>query len=130
MRIYVAGASVEVDRIEQYIAQIRAAGHEITFDWCAQLRRDPKPDAAERRRLALACQIGVRAADAVWFVGPAPTSRSTGSWVELGIALDGCVPLIVSGAVGEDCIFVERCFWIYEHHDQALEFLCGSMAKT
>lgn len=33
MRIYVAGASSEIERARRVMAALRAEGHEITFDW-------------------------------------------------------------------------------------------------
>lgn len=39
MIIYVAGASAEVRRCEMFMRELRARGHEISFDWTAEVRK-------------------------------------------------------------------------------------------
>ncbi len=87
-RIYLAGSSRELDRCETALAEIRAAGHAITEDWCAVMR-SAGPDAECTIDVLHAAAIddvrGVREAD--WFILLAPLEGSSfGAGFELGVA--------------------------------------------
>lgn len=99
-KIYVAGASAEVDRAILVCTALRAAGHEIAYDWPMKV----KQHGPMTRDAAMMTQIGreelaaVLSADVFWLL--TPTSNSTGSWVELGVALASGA-LVVSSGGGE-----------------------------
>lgn len=146
MKIYVAGASAELERAESAIASLRAAGHEITHDWPAVIRRvrieggqkDSDLTDEERHGHAHDDLLAVERADVLWLLVPdAPTS---GAWVELGFAIGLAWPdtategprlVIVSGAKHRNALFCsmgDQAFdddqaaldWLKNYRDQAL----------
>jgi hypothetical protein len=151
-RIYVAGASAQIELIECMLAKLIEAGWVITCDWCAAVRAAgnvASPDDPQvRREAALADLEGVATADVFWLVQPDSTSTSTGSWVELGFALalrvnvpmahvlggnegirhvlagerPGLPRIVVSGA-SRKCIFADLCDYRFREHDDALDFI-------
>lgn len=135
MKIYVAGASKEIDLIEKLIARLKKAGHQITHDWTVDVRCEGggSPDNPNvRRNCALKDLAAVRDAQIFWLVKPAETSTSTGAWVELGAALvtkweraardEGRRYLIASGT-SEKCIFADLVDHSFVDHVQALEHI-------
>lgn len=135
-RIYLAGASKELDLCEHWRDELRRVGFEITHDWMA-ICREPKyagvpPEKIprdERRHLAAYDLEGVARAEAFWLVVPPEGSLSIGMWVELGYALrsqqvGGNLCIAISGpwrsifqdVVPEDCVF--------EEHLRAFAHLC------
>lgn len=140
MKIYIAGASVEIDLIESLIARVRKTGHEITFDWTVKVREvgTASPDnPSVRRSAADADRKGVADSELTWIVQP--ENQSTGAWVELGIALglklarprtDVLVPpmLLVSGA-STRCIFSDLADFRFQTHDEAFAFIDEKMPK-
>jgi hypothetical protein len=100
IRIYLAGASSEIDRCERWRDALRERGYDITHDWMADVRANAhRPDreipADERCGYALRDVGGVLVADAMWLL--APSNGSIGCWVELGFALGARIVPIVSG---------------------------------
>lgn len=134
MKIYVAGASAEIEHIESIIAKLKAAGHTITHDWTVDVRAagDASPDDdGVRERAALADLRGVVSSDLTWV--RQPENPSTGAWVELGCALvmkEGGFPLerrpllVVSGS-SRKCIFSDLADHRFTRHEDALEFVLG-----
>lgn len=90
MRFYVAGASAEIERSEKVIAELRARGHEITLDWPAAMRAEPKKDHElsddEARGYADADLRGVYTAEVFILVAPPRNVTSAGCWCELNTA--------------------------------------------
>jgi hypothetical protein len=151
-RIYVAGASAQIELIECMLAKLIEAGWVITCDWCAAVRAAgnvASPDDPQvRREAALADLEGVATADVFWLVQPDSTSTSTGSWVELGFALALRVNVPMAHALGGDegirhvlagerpglprivvsgtsmkCIFSDLADCRFQSHDDALDFI-------
>lgn len=122
MRIYVAGASKEIDLCEHWIKQLRLVGHEISHDWTIDIRTS-KPDALlsydQRRRYAIKDMSGVRSSDMVWLL--VPRAESTGAWTEFGLALAYGIPVVVSGEHAKN-IFCEIPLWRFADHCVAFEF--------
>lgn len=93
VRVYVAGASDELERAQRAIDFIRSIGWTITHDWVADVRRvrveggraDADLTSDEMRELAAADLAAVQGAELVWLL--VPNTPSTGAWVELGYAL-------------------------------------------
>ena len=143
MKIYIAGASAQIELIESFIANVRAAGHAITFDWTVKVREagDASPDdLSVRRDAAEADRKGVADSELTWIVQPDVGSLSTGAWVELGIALglklarprtDVLVPpmLVVSGP-SRKCIFSDLADFRFETHEEALGHIIEKMPKA
>ena len=145
-RIYVAGASANIEEIESYIKKLKGAGWTISFDWTVKVREagDASPDdPVIRRQAALADLEGVTTADVVWLVQPAPTSTSTGAWVELGSALtirdvrkwvverfkltlpEGLPvgPIVVASGSSKKCIFSDLADYRFQSNDDAFDFI-------
>jgi hypothetical protein len=134
VKIYVAGSSNELDRLERFMDAFEAAGHEITLRWTALVR------AAAAEGFTSDTQIPVHKAvvdaradldaidrcDCFVLVVPEPPSRGRGAWVELGYALrpgaNGASPwVIVIGQHARISIFTSRAdYCIVEPDEQAL----------
>lgn len=89
LRVYVAGASKEIDRCRAAMDYVREIGGVITCDWIAEIERVGSANDGltqeQRRESAEADLCGVMEADVFWLL--APDNTSTGAWVELGTAL-------------------------------------------
>lgn len=112
LRVYVIGASAEIDRVEGVIAKLREAGGiEITHDWTEDVRAaraaGHATDAAlsdrEARCYAMNDVEGVEAAQVVLLLAPA--SPSFGAGFELGLAFTVCHDAIVCGPHARASIF-------------------------
>jgi hypothetical protein len=103
MRVYIAGASAEIDRCEAFRDAVIAMGHEITFDWMAERRSRPTPDRdlapMDRVIIARKCLDGVHRSNA--FVMLFPRAPTKGAWIEYGYAL-GCAEQAYRVIVGDD----------------------------
>jgi len=87
-RLYIAGASGEIDRVTHWMARAREAGYAITCDWPAAIVREGGvANALGPRRADYAKEdlVGVYEARTFWLL--APMNASTGAWVEFGYAL-------------------------------------------
>ena len=134
MKIYVAGASAERAVVGRYIAKLREAGAEITFDWVAPIEADGgvaneglSPERSQE--LAQAALDGVEAAEVVWIL--VPKTASIGAWIEMGSALtlrrrralssdgtSGLPRIFVSGAY-QRTIFSSLTCEVYDRDEDA-----------
>lgn len=122
LAVYVAGASAERRRVAAFIARCREAGHEITCDWPAAMGDGPANDGLTRERsidAAQACARGVRDAEA--FVLLTPTTHTIGAWVELGIAYEIPINVLIVGQRPSSIFAVGHSYAPTE--DAALEML-------
>lgn len=107
IKVYVAGASKEIERAEKWIAKLRELGVEVTCDW-PQAMRTHGPDHGltldQREAFARADYAGIKAASVVWVLRPTEENPSTGAWVEMGCAFALNKTVLISGA-GAFCIF-------------------------
>jgi hypothetical protein len=142
-RIYVAGASAQIELIECFLAKLIEAGWTITVDWCAEVRAAGNvaspDDPAVRRAAALLDLEGVAASDVTWLVQPSETSTSTGAWVELGsaitrrnllrelsrkgIAVPSTGPEVVVSGTSRKCIFSDLADYRFQSHEDAFDFI-------
>ncbi len=130
MRIYIAGASAEPERVQRAMDASRKLGLEVTLDWLAAIRAAgaaTPSDANVRRACALADLQAIDRADVVWLL--APENASTGAWVELGYAialrsdrslLRPLRAVIVSGPGAAKCIFAELADALFASDEAAL----------
>lgn len=140
MQIYVAGASSNIEMIEKFIALLKLAGFEITFDWTVAVRTagDASPDDPKIRIEAANADLrGVETAEIVWVLQPDATSTSTGAWVELGSAItwrqvrretfrqEATRPIVVVSGVSKKCIFSDKADYRFLNHDDAFAFIKG-----
>lgn len=108
MKLYVAGAYADRDRVIRWMAEARRHFHEVVHDWVriidsvAGHDRDLPTEGA--RKHALGDIAGIRQAEVFWLLSP-PRGYGRGCWVELGIASQIGVPIVVSGETARDTVF-------------------------
>lgn len=121
-KIYVAGASKEIERAERAIAWCREDDHTITFDWTVGMRaafkrseldagRQHDSDAgskAARLEAAVNDTRGVLEADVLWVLVPDKGLYTNGIWAELGIA--AALHVLADGLPPQARRFVPRIF--------------------
>lgn len=149
-RIYIAGASANIELHERFNREVIAAGWTITCDWCAAVRAAGNvaspSDPQVRREAALADLEGVATADVFWLVQPDETSTSTGSWVEIGaaitrrdllrefsrrgISVPSTGPTVVVSGSSRKCIFSDLADYRFHSHTDALDFIKRGFVKT
>jgi hypothetical protein len=129
VKIYVAGASKEIDLVESYIAKLRDFGHVITEDWCAQIRKvgAANPTDIDREQcaeFAIKDLKGVIDCDVFWML--VPQNNSAGCWVEFGyaLALKGRASkvweIFVSGDHKRSIFCALSQVHLYDSHEEAL----------
>lgn len=115
LRVYVAGASAEIERADRVIALCEMAGFKVVSTWPALVRQvghaNPRDAAKEdRRRWSINDLEEVAQAHVLWFLAPTKPLTTSGAWVELGAAYALGVSIVTSGdtkqsifsAVGEE----------------------------
>ena len=91
MKVYVAGASSELARVEAFIARVKAIpGVEISYDWTVDVRKAGKANEgmtlAQRSKAACACERGVLQCNVFVYLVPLPGHKSIGAAFEAGLA--------------------------------------------
>jgi hypothetical protein len=134
LRVYIAGASLEVDRAEAMIAALRMSGKvEITYDWTRDVR-GPDGKIAQAamndhaaREYAGADLEGVRKAHVVVVLPPHPPIGTAGMWLEFGVALSTPgVRTIVAGPHARVSIFTRLADLVVERDEDAIAALIGA----
>jgi nucleoside 2-deoxyribosyltransferase len=102
MKIYVAGASSEIERAEAMIVRLRAAGIEVTCTWTENIRKVGHGNPADashdqRRKRSEQDLVEVARAQILWFLLPRPPNATFGAWVELGFAFARGKRILLSG---------------------------------
>lgn len=124
MKIYLAGASREIDLCESFRTRLRTEGHVITHDWMREIRMCPVMDHElsheARHTYALDDMRGVLSADMVWIL--CPDNQSIGCWVELGMALAIGATTVVSGNFSR-CIFADLAPHRFATHEEAFTWI-------
>lgn len=131
MKIYIAGASAEIERVERAIRLARLAGFQVTVDWPAEAREvgaaNPVGATDEQRRHWTERLVsGVDAAKIVWLLYP--TRPSAGCWVEFGRAQAKGIYTIVSGR--GDSIFRASATEQADDDDDGLAMLCAYRERS
>jgi len=126
MHVYLAGSSGEIEDVERNMAALRAAGVEITCDWCAAIREagdaNPRYDAALRLSCSQRDLEGVFNADIFWLMVPGEKG-SAGAYVELGYAITMEHARIVVSGDYRKCIFTSMSDNQFDTHEEALAFI-------
>lgn len=128
MRIYVAGASKEPERVRAAMTAVQMHGHTLTLDWLAEIEAAGAANEGlsddDRRRYAEADLCAVANADVVWLL--APEAPSAGCWVELGYAMAWRpLRIVVSGPARERCIFAALADVEVDDDAEALRAICA-----
>jgi hypothetical protein len=132
MKVYVAGASAEIDICENYIKRLESSGKiDITFNWCDVIRKNAGIDLiSEQLKYLAMCDLGgITEADWLWVI--IPTLQSKGCWVELGYAMGTKLHMpkgkrrriITSGRLTRNDIFPLLADKNCDTHEKAFEFL-------
>jgi hypothetical protein len=129
MRVYVAGASAELERCERVMAALREGGCVISHDWTPSIREaiargvsEEQLDDHEARRLSGVDYDAIERAHVVLFLAPETVTR--GAWAELGYA--GCLmrrgelDVYVSGPAARKSIFTRQSSAIFLSDDDAI----------
>lgn len=92
MKVYIAGASSEIERAERVAAKLTAAGIEITSSWMANVRKvgaaNPRDASrAQRRTWANGCLAEVAKSDVVLLLMPPAGTETIGAYWEAGFAI-------------------------------------------
>lgn len=127
MNIYVFGKKEQLTQIRYLQAELRQAGHFITFDWTVvvgyfQLSKDVI--TAEIDRNNAVCDIeGIKVADCV--VGYVPDKLPfRGAYVELGAAIALGKPVLLIGHGMDECVFVHHpLVKIFDKMSEVIEFI-------
>lgn len=133
LRVYVAGGSSEAELVARYIATLRAAGVEVTYDWTADVLEhraagSPQLTAEQRAAHARADLDGIEGADVVWWILPAALSE--GSAFKAGYALGRAKRSVVSGAWAEHGrVFPLLLSELWSTHDAALAAIVSLAAE-
>jgi len=130
-KLYVAGASKEIDMIEMYIKQLEESHINITHNWCKVIRS--KVDRVLSNEELIECALedlrGVDVADGLWLM--IPGSTSIGCYVELGYAIAIKRQIIISGKIFPNNIFcMDKRFHRFETHKQALDYICFNYGQA
>lgn len=123
MRVYVAGSSDQLDRVEAAMDALAEKGHVVVHDWCAAVRQVGEanpPDASLYARLRWARDdlAGVDSAQVLWVL--MPSKEGFGAGVELGYAIAKGIPIVVSGTHSRS-IFTAFAVDCFDRDDQALD---------
>jgi nucleoside 2-deoxyribosyltransferase len=123
MRIYVAGSSDQLERVEDAMIALERKGHTICHDWVTPVKQVGEanpPDASLYARLRWARDdlAGVDSAQVLWVL--MPSKEGFGAGVELGYAIAKGIPIVVSGCHTRSIFtaFATECF---DRDDQALD---------
>ncbi len=103
MKVYVAGASAEIDRAERWMAELASAGIIVTSTWPTVIRAvgeaNPKEATQEEYIQWTNKDLEeVNAAHVLWLLSPIGKGvTTTGAWVELGYAAAREKLIVASG---------------------------------
>lgn len=122
LRIYIAGASKEPERVRHAMQRAADLGYEITYDWLTAVEVEGAANEGladvKRKHYARADLDAIRAANVVWLL--APEGGSTGAWVELGFALALGRIVFVSGRSRQRCIFTSLALFEFDDDAEAI----------
>jgi hypothetical protein len=138
MRVYVAGASAELERCERVIAALAQGGCTVTHDWTPSIREhiargisEEQLDDHEARRLSGGDYDAIERAHFVLFLAPETVTR--GAWSELGYA--GCLmrrgelSVYVSGPRARQSIFTRQSSAIFLSDDDAVSAIARRVVR-
>lgn len=128
-KIYIAGASSEIERAEKWIARCREAGIEVTSTWCDNIRKVGAANPAnasfiQRREWALVDLAEVKAAHVFWLLLPSNGHRTDGAWAELAYAHAHGKWIHASGT--HHNIFIGLVNWLHTTDEEAFREIVRS----
>ena len=101
-KVYLAGASAEIERARGWATKLRDADIMLTSTWVDVIGRvgAANPATASREQLTkwvLRDIAEVREANVLWLLLPAKEVSTVGAWIELGIATNDSTHIVMSG---------------------------------
>jgi nucleoside 2-deoxyribosyltransferase len=131
MKVYIAGSSAELERVDRCAARAHAAGLFVVSTWPVSVRNvgHANPRGAvrsDRQRWSLNCLAEIQLADVVWLLVPAIDQPTRGAWLELGYAIRAGKGIVCSGDTMQS-IFASLGAE-FESDDAALAFLIDHAA--
>lgn len=108
MRVYVAGATADMEPARRAMALVRDAGLEITHDWVTDVEKEGNANDFDKERATQIARTDLRAlrtAHVVWVTTTEKKGDGCGLWIELGAALAYGVPVVISGPQAFRSIF-------------------------
>jgi nucleoside 2-deoxyribosyltransferase len=125
LRVYVAGSSLQIERVKAAQRALEERGHVVSHDWSSLIEEHgANPlDASDKQITQWASDDlhGVYNADVVWLL--MPSDGGFGAAVALGYALAHSKPVVISGAYARSIFTIfGTC---YDRDDQALEGAFG-----
>ena len=133
MKIYIAGASAEIETAIHWIRKCKEVGIEITHDWTLDvLASKQNPNQYSLPEKLRACALndynGVIHADVFWALSTEGLSR--GLHTEAGVALKrGGNITVVSGPDWQRNIFFYLFKYQFDSHETAFDMIKGMHAK-
>lgn len=136
IKVYVAGASREIEIAEKMILGVRTCGHLITLDWPQAIRESarrtgelaangPSIPHTSQVEAAKDCADAVRNADIFWLLVPKRGTETAGCWVEYGIAHAEQVKNIIVSGEYQKSIFCAAAHARFDRHSSALDYIRG-----
>lgn len=100
LRVYVGGASAEIDRAERMMLRLAEAGIDVVSSWPIAIRKAGTANAgltdAERAHHAIADVAELQRADVFWLLAPRE-GYSHGAYFELGYCVAAGKTIVASG---------------------------------
>jgi nucleoside 2-deoxyribosyltransferase len=123
VRVYVAGSSEQLDRVEAAMSALEERGHSIAHDWVTPVRtvgeaNPPYGSLYARLKWARDDLAGVDSAQVLWVL--MPSKEGFGAGVELGYAIARGIPIVCSGSCSKS-IFTAFATLCTDRDDQALD---------
>jgi hypothetical protein len=124
--VYLAGASREIELCERWMQRLRDAGHVITYDWCANIRRvgdaNPREATEEQRREWSATDVlSAAKSEVFWLL--MPTKPTVGAWFEFGAVYQTGGPRTLVSGDWRGSIFTALADHRFDKHQDALDWI-------
>lgn len=139
MKVYISSGSSEAETAAHYVAKLREAGIQITFDWSAKVLESRAAGNADQigrvdhvlsdneRKIAKAADLtAVMDADIFWYI--VPKRASFGAGVEYREAEYEDIPIVVSGDFKQS-LFTVDAEHSFAEHDDALAWILNEKAN-
>lgn len=123
MKLYLAGASLDIELIELWVRRIEnETNHTIPYDWTKTVRRQGanNPDwlLPDRKLYSVECLQAAFSADLIWLL--MTRTPSIGAYFQVGAAFQDGKQIIVSGDT-KRTIFTSLFRHKYTSHEEAFQ---------